>query len=338
MYGFNMLNWSELEAFHGQQQPKRRLMLFVTGVCASVYIPLTIVNWHDQLWLICSFNIAFMLLLAGAALMIHRSPKAVSWWYVAALLTSLVLSCTTPIYYLGVSSSFWSFPVIASVFFLLPASLALPVNLSIACLGSGLILLVEEPFIAGRWMAAQWATLLVLWVFSQRIRKLQYQLEDLSERDPLTGALNRRRLTANLQNCLLNWQRSGRNAMIAALDIDNFKAINDRYGHAAGDLALVSLVEIIRENCRAEDQVYRLGGDELLLVLRDYAPDSAEPVLERIRQQVEQDERLHTSVSIGAAPVHQDCTVDCWLQLADQALYKAKNAGRNQLVLVSGDF
>ena len=122
------------------------------------------------------------------------------------------------------------------------------------------------------------------------------------------------------------------------LDIDHFKAINDRFGHAGGDAVLQAVVERGLNALRAYDAIGRIGGEEFLLVMPGVGPRDTEIVLERLRRAVAekpvsaQGQEVMVTVSIGGA-VCQGETMDELLNLADDALYKAKNQGRNRVVL-----
>lgn len=184
----------------------------------------------------------------------------------------------------------------------------------------------------------------------QRIRaKLQQQREalaqaleinrELATRDELTGLINRR---AMLELMGLEHRRSlrnGRPLVLAQLDIDHFKPINDRYGHATGDRALQAFAGTLRASVRDSDVLARWGGEEFVLMLSDTHLDGARELLERIRLAVESLEIPHAtdtlrmSVSVGLALHLPGDTVEHTLERADQALYTAKALGRNRVVV-----
>ena len=157
--------------------------------------------------------------------------------------------------------------------------------------------------------------------------------------DPLTRVLNRQ---AFEDACLGLSYYSGKKpshvnpfTVVAILDIDNFKAINDRYGHAIGDEVLVLFCRKIASISRDEDQFFRYGGEEFVLFLRGRDSSNAEQVLERYRQSIDttrfpQVENL--TVSIGFAPLCHSMHPNTQLAKADRALYYAKNNGKNQVL------
>ena len=184
----------------------------------------------------------------------------------------------------------------------------------------------------------------------QRIRaKLQQQREalaqalevnrELATRDELTGLLNRRAMLDLMALEHHRSLRSGRPLLLAQLDIDHFKPINDQHGHATGDRALQAFAGTVRACVRDTDVLARWGGEEFVLMLTDSSADQARGLLERIRQAVQALEIAHSAgslqltVSIGLAQHLPGDTVERTLERADQALYRAKALGRNRVVV-----
>ena len=184
----------------------------------------------------------------------------------------------------------------------------------------------------------------------QRIRaKLQQQREalaqalevnrELATRDELTGLINRRAMLDLMALEHSRSLRSGRPLLLAQLDIDHFKPINDQHGHATGDRALQAFAGTVRASLRDSDVLARWGGEEFVLMLTDTSADQARGLLERIRQAVQALEIAHSAgslqltVSIGLAQHLPGDTVEHTLERADQALYRAKALGRNRVVV-----
>lgn len=161
------------------------------------------------------------------------------------------------------------------------------------------------------------------------------RLETMLHEDMLTGLFNRRYTLTRLSGLISGARRHGRPLSVAMVDIDRFKALNDHYGHEAGDLALVSVAAALRERLRAEDELGRLGGEEFLTLLPDTNEHAAAAVAESIRASVEEltvrlvGHELSLTVSVGWATWDGEEDDDGIIRRADQALYKAKNAGRN---------
>jgi two-component system cell cycle response regulator len=162
------------------------------------------------------------------------------------------------------------------------------------------------------------------------------RLEALIFEDPLTGLSNRRFILTQLGGQVSAARRHGRPLSIAIIDIDHFKAVNDEYGHAAGDQVLAGVTRSLREHLRAEDQLGRLGGEEFLALLPDAGATAAAVAAEKLRreiagQEVSYERRvLSVTISAGWATWGGE-TPDDLLRRADAALYDAKRAGRNRV-------
>ncbi|RJF91047.1 sensor domain-containing diguanylate cyclase [Sphingomonas cavernae] len=161
----------------------------------------------------------------------------------------------------------------------------------------------------------------------------------LVTRDPLTGNLNRRGIEQAAIGAIANARRHGRPLVTVIGDIDRFKTINDRYGHAAGDQALIAFADHVHASVREEDLFGRIGGDEFCLLLIDAAPEDAAEAIERTRRELAQMEvagmpGFSMSASFGMAAFDPDdvCFGDM-LHRADLALLEAKLAGRDRLVV-----
>jgi len=169
--------------------------------------------------------------------------------------------------------------------------------------------------------------------------RTERQLEHLATNDSLTDALNRRRfLELVRQECGRDPARRGPLAL-AMLDVDRFKGINDRHGHAVGDEVLREVVRCCRAVLRATDLVGRLGGDEFALLVADCPVDEATSLAERVRAAIAvmdlgtREGPLHFTVSIGVTEVVSGAAaVEQALQRADDALYEAKRSGRDRVV------
>jgi diguanylate cyclase (GGDEF)-like protein len=170
--------------------------------------------------------------------------------------------------------------------------------------------------------------------------------ERRAHQDPLTSLPNRRQLDEDLAGPLSLVALQGRSAVVAMLDIDFFKRLNDEYGHQIGDVALRRIAAALRSSVRDNDHVYRFGGEEFVVVFKETTVAEAMPLAERLRTAVmrvevidENDRRLKpVTVSIGLAvlPEHGD-EVRLLIDLADKAMYRAKAAGRNRIEVWSDD-
>lgn len=180
--------------------------------------------------------------------------------------------------------------------------------------------------------------------YEDRIRVLEQELSQVSEKvreDQLTQALNRRGLEETFAVELARCNRKQRSLCIALLDIDNFKQLNDRFGHQTGDDALVHLVAVIRETVRPSDSVARFGGEEFVIVLPEAGLDEAMTITSRVQRALTRrfflanNERMLITFSAGVALHDGSETRDAIIARADAALYQAKRAGKNRVIAAS---
>jgi len=173
-----------------------------------------------------------------------------------------------------------------------------------------------------------------------RATQLYEETRRLASTDPLTGLFNRRHFLGQLEDTLRRSRRYRETFALALLDLDGLKAINDRLGHGAGDRALESVGQALREWVRDTDAVARIGGDEFAALLLQVDGPGATTIIERLRDSVrgrelhQGDEVLRLSVSAGVAlyPEHGG-DAEALLARADAALYAAKNLGRDRVVV-----
>lgn len=168
-------------------------------------------------------------------------------------------------------------------------------------------------------------------------KKKESLLHKQANTDPLTGVLNRRAFL-NFCDDKHFLQKAG-TKVLAMLDLDHFKRLNDSYGHAAGDEVLKGFTTLVSGLLRDADLFGRIGGEEFVVVLSDVDEDQAGTILERIRSELEnsifyfQEQEIGVTVSIGATFWPSGNTVSEAMQQADEALYNAKGQGRNRIIL-----
>ncbi|KPG78791.1 diguanylate cyclase [Pseudomonas sp. RIT-PI-o] len=157
--------------------------------------------------------------------------------------------------------------------------------------------------------------------------------------DPLTGLPNRAAWSERLEHEIQQWQQHGNTLSLAMLDLDHFKRINDSYGHLAGDKVLKIIATVLRKRLRGSDFIARFGGEEFVLLLPATPPAAGAKLLETLRAAIEacpfhfKGERVTITISMGLASFRVGEHSDLVLKRADQALYRAKNAGRNRVEL-----
>lgn len=168
------------------------------------------------------------------------------------------------------------------------------------------------------------------------------QVEELASTDGLTGLYNRRHFEELVRQELERNRRYSRNSAILLVDLDRFKQINDRHGHEVGDLCLQVMARTLVEEFRRSDIIARYGGEEFIVFLPETTTGEAEQAAERLRARVEAQEFVpdapgtRVTASVGVAYIRAgDTRLDEHVRRADEALYKAKDAGRNRVSVAS---
>ena len=173
------------------------------------------------------------------------------------------------------------------------------------------------------------------------VARLQEELDRAraqARHDPLTGSLNRKGLDEAMEREIARTRRLDSSLCLALLDVDNFKALNDRLGHASGDAALVHLAQVTREVMRPQDLLARYGGEEFVLLLPDTTVDSGVKAMMRLQRELttrfflQGSERVLITFSAGVAQLGSDEASSDVIRRADQAMYLAKRAGKNRVM------
>lgn len=178
---------------------------------------------------------------------------------------------------------------------------------------------------------------LLSYYFRLASTNVERKMTEIALTDPLTGLLNRRRMEEQLNEEVARFRARGATFSVIIADVDHFKAINDRYGHDAGDRVLSSVADVLNHGVRAGDAVARWGGEEFLLLLPGADIRAAEEVAHRLRASGEK--RLAeaggvpcaVTLTFGVATFGPDASVSACLKAADEALYRGKAAGRNRV-------
>lgn len=170
----------------------------------------------------------------------------------------------------------------------------------------------------------------------EKLESSSKSLKTASNIDPLTGILNRYSGEERLMQDMARAKRGKIKLLIAIVDIDDFKLINEQFGHNLGDVCLTHIVEALSNNIRAGDWLARWGEDEFLMVLWNVNHDHLHIILERIQQQsikTPMGELLEISLSIGACQYDGESEIDTLIMCANKALYQAQSNGRGSIIL-----
>ncbi|KKK86874.1 hypothetical protein LCGC14_2758880, partial [marine sediment metagenome] len=277
---------------------------------------------------------------AAATLLIARDRLPLWAHQVGMALGSICI--TAAIYFSGVTTSamvVFYFMVTFAAFYFLTWAQAAAQTLVIATL-YGVVLLSQHSLSTSiqPWFLTV-GMILILGVLIRRVRDRTDHFARAARTDALTGLLNRRGFDEAFRPEIERARRGGRNLSVVVCDLDQFKDVNDRFGHAAGDKVLKRLSTLVSEAKRLIDTAVRVGGEEFVLILPDTDAHGAYVVAERLRNVVKQEfpkEGMTLTISLGLAtfPAHAE-SGDELLLAADQALYAAKALGRNRSVIHS---
>jgi len=170
------------------------------------------------------------------------------------------------------------------------------------------------------------------------LQVLRKKVEQEARTDELTGLFNRRHLYEYMQQSLHRTRRLHMPMSLLLIDIDNFKSINDNYGHQFGDEVLVLIAQTLRESLRNHDTIARWGGEEFLVLLTETGNTAARTVAEKLRATIQSlpirrdGQDIPMTISVGMHTANQTESLDAMLNHADENLYTAKHNGRNQVV------
>ncbi len=180
---------------------------------------------------------------------------------------------------------------------------------------------------------------ILLWVHSHKLIRIQEEMRSLAITDPLTGLLNRRAFSSVYEREQARFKRTGQRMSMMLLDIDHFKHINAKHGHAGGDSALQGLSKALDEAVRyGTDEVARWGGEEFAIILANSGRRSAIRAAARFRQIVEaleleyEGHAIELTISIGVIECQKGEMLEAAIERSDRCLREAKRRGRNKVV------
>lgn len=165
--------------------------------------------------------------------------------------------------------------------------------------------------------------------------EIESRLAEVAQKDELTGLYNKRSFQTRIEWAVENAQNLGTPVSLLLIDLDNFKRCNDTYGHPVGDILLRNVGEVIEKSIRisTQDEGFRCGGDEFTVILHGADAEASNRVAQRMQSQFARLETYGTTMSIGIAVYRDNMPVNTFIRLADEALYKAKDEGKNTIAI-----
>ena len=294
---------------------------------------LALVHLHAGRLPLVALNAGVAAVLAGSAWALHHRRAA--WVPFPLLVLGLIAAITASIHLQGVPGLLWAYPAMFLAHFILPLRQARPLSVLLLACTTVTSYGTLGGAIALRVLVSLCFVLLMIHVVLRVLGDLQRALVTQAITDPLTGSYNRRHLQAQLDRLATPAGPAAQpGPALLAIDIDNFKAINDRHGHDTGDRVLQGLVRLISERQRLGDVLFRTGGEEFMLLLPRTRPDDALRLAEDLCARVAASPLLPgdtVTVSIGVSGLGPQGRIGDWLKAADRALYRAKQNGRNRV-------
>lgn len=312
------------------QRSRRELILILLSAFAAVGIfPFFIMRLLSAEWGVAGFDGVLFLVLVFNGLYVFKTGKttAARIFFAFVVVFGLIIG----FYLRGVEESPWSYPGLVLIFFAVrPIHAALLSSITIVWLG---IILAPQMtlFEISVYLVTLTFTCLFVYVFANISRQQRIALTILAREDPLTNLLNRRVFDEDL-NSIVGRVRRGQENCLIIFDIDYFKRINDQHGHSVGDQILIALSQLIQARIRKSDRLYRIGGEEFAILLPCSITSYALIVAKDVRDLVEKAEWANgcaVTVSLGIAEYQSNESRDQWFKRCDDALYLAKNNGRN---------
>jgi diguanylate cyclase (GGDEF)-like protein len=310
-------------------------MAALSTVGVVFLVPFAVHDFMKGRYWLAGAIVAVVAALGADALAIHlRKPPPVPY---ALLLVPIAAAIMVSLRTLGVIGVFWCYPAVLFFHFVLSRRMA---NLCSIALLADATLMVHRYLgmrITIRFFVSLTMTIVIINIIQSIIRDLQGRLLALAITDPLTGAFNRRHMDSRLTEAIHVARRSGRPVSALMIDIDHFKRINDERGHEAGDAVLRGLVSLVKERSRQIDLMFRMGGEEFVLLLPATGEAQAATLADELRVSIAaapQVDGRPVTVSIGVSELRGDDSPESWIKRADEALYAAKNGGRNRVARI----
>lgn len=284
-------------------------------------------------WAIFFIDLAMIALAGGIAIYAWRTRKSEA----AAMLMATTICCGFVLTAFKNSSvsPYWLYCIVLFAFSLVPPRQA--VLLSLFSFSAVVIQpnIFAESVQKVTFIATFFATTLFSFIFAKRNEYQRQALIELAKTDVLTDIGNRRAFIEEFAIALANTNRQSQTTALAIFDIDHFKMINDNYGHEVGDEVLVKITHLIKKNLRPNDRIFRVGGEEFCLLIQNTDQQTVENNINRIREILAGTALIcahQVTLSAGVTHVIKNDTLEACLKRADDALYTAKNNGRNRVI------
>ena len=315
-------------------------LVYIFAVLATVGIaPFVVLRYLDGEILHALLDLSIVLIaLSSAVYSYWRGEATQATLYFAAgfytLGAIIVVYLNSPIFV------FWIFPTVVANFFLLRPNSAIVLNVIAVGLMVPIAWKLGRTLDSFAMMSSLFFCSTMAYMFARLTEQQRKRLEIFASQDPLTMLGNRRLMDQEIRLCVEDFTRHGTPATLIVFDLDNFKAINDKFGHSAGDQLLVRIGEMLTKRLRVTDRAFRFGGEEFVLLARTTNLENSFNIAEQIRLQIMTDivgPEGQITASFGCASIRANESREHWFIRADNAMYQAKAQGRNCVVLANDE-
>ena len=318
----------------GRNRVETYLPLILSVAGGVGVLPFAIKRYLQGEWIAAFIDTVIVVGFLALGTYVYRTRRVrVASIAISVLCAGGVLST---VYVIGPHQVYWAYPALMAVFYLIRPREA--VALAIVIVVALLPKMLQQPnsHVTTTIIITIIVTSTFAFAFALITNTQREQLLHLATKDPLTGAGNRRALDTKLAELVNVYKRTRATSSIILMDLDHFKKVNDVYGHAVGDQILKSITDIVNLRIRVTDSLYRIGGEEFVVVLDGQDLHRAAHLAEQLRTLVDANELVpdqSVTISLGVAELKAGESANDWLHRSDEALYRAKNAGRNSTSL-----
>jgi diguanylate cyclase (GGDEF)-like protein len=309
------------------------MLLILSALSAVLISPFVYLRYADGDVIVAIIDMLIISILVMFFIFVYKTRKVDKAKLFLAIF--LAFAITAVVLIRGQLHLYWLYPAIIAFYYILPERSA-----GIICLIAITIISIQIfPAVNLISFLTIVISLVLTSLFSFMIfsnyRKTNEQLTLLATIDPLTLSGNRRALDIKLSDVIADQKRKASAVSLLLFDLDLFKNINDQYGHAIGDQALIEVVTLITKHTRALDALFRYGGEEFIIVPLKIDLVAAITIAEKLRVLVAEHkfvDHISLTISVGVAEYRAGEPAESWIKRADAALYQAKDFGRNQVV------
>jgi diguanylate cyclase (GGDEF)-like protein len=306
------------------------LPLILSAAGALGVLPFAVIRFMNGQWIAGTLDVIIVIGLITLGTFVYRTRRV----RFASIALSVLCICgvLSTVYLSGPQQVFWAYPALMAVFYLVKPREAITFALALVAALIPRLLPEDNGFQTTTVLITIVVMSAFAYAFSIVTNRQREQLILLATKDPLTGVGNRRALENKLTEVVAAHSRKQSPSSLILIDLDHFKAVNDAHGHAMGDEILRSITDIVNLRIRLTDSLYRIGGEEFVVVLEGQDAASAAHLAEQLRTLVEANELVpdqSVTISLGVAEIRYKETSSDWIHRADEALYAAKRRGRN---------